>query len=52
MIEAKPSDDNELIAAADGLVFDCDGTLADTMPLHYIASVSYTHLTLPTICSV
>ena len=37
MIEAKPSDDNELIAAADGLVFDCDGTLADTMPLHYIA---------------
>ncbi len=21
----------------DGLIFDCDGTLADTMPLHYIA---------------
>ena len=35
--ETKPSDDPELIAAADGLVFDCDGTLADTMPLHYIA---------------
>jgi len=27
----------ELIQAADGLVFDCDGTLADTMPLHFIA---------------
>jgi len=37
MDETKPSDDHELIAAADGLVFDCDGTLADTMPLHYIA---------------
>lgn len=35
--ETKPSDDHDLIAAADGLVFDCDGTLADTMPLHYIA---------------
>ena len=35
--EIKPSDDPELIASADGLVFDCDGTLADTMPLHYIA---------------
>ena len=21
----------------DGLIFDCDGTLADTMPLHYVA---------------
>ena len=39
--ETKPSDNHELIAAADGLVFDCDGT-----------SVSYTHLTLPTIYSV
>ena len=35
--ETAPSDDHELIAAAEGLVFDCDGTLADTMPLHYIA---------------
>lgn len=24
-------------ASFDGLVFDCDGTLADTMPLHFIA---------------
>lgn len=30
-------DDSELIEAADGLIFDCDGTLADTMPLHFIA---------------
>ena len=21
----------------DGLIFDCDGTLADSMPLHYVA---------------
>ena len=35
--ENAPSDDHDLIAAADGLVFDCDGTLADTMPLHYVA---------------
>lgn len=31
------SDEPELIEAVDGLVFDCDGTLADTMPLHFIA---------------
>lgn len=24
-------------ASFDGLVFDCDGTLADTMPLHFVA---------------
>lgn len=24
-------------AAYDGFIFDCDGTLADTMPLHYLA---------------
>lgn len=30
-------DNPELIEAVDGLVFDCDGTLADTMPLHFIA---------------
>lgn len=22
---------------ADGIIFDCDGTLADTMPIHYVA---------------
>lgn len=33
----EPSDNVELILAADGLIFDCDGTLADTMPLHFIA---------------
>ena len=33
----KTGDQPELIASAEGLVFDCDGTLADTMPLHFIA---------------
>ena len=27
----------DLIPRYDGLVFDCDGTLADTMPAHYVA---------------
>ena len=31
------SDRPEYIEPAEGLVFDCDGTLADTMPLHFIA---------------
>ncbi len=26
---------HDLIAKASGLIFDCDGTLADTMPLHW-----------------
>ncbi|HEY4331622.1 MAG TPA: HAD family phosphatase [Ilumatobacteraceae bacterium] len=26
-----------LAGAAHGLIFDCDGTLADTMPVHYLA---------------
>lgn len=33
----QPSDRAELIESAEGLIFDCDGTLADTMPLHFIA---------------
>lgn len=35
--QGQPSDSVELIEAAEGLIFDCDGTLADTMPLHFIA---------------
>src|SRR5437588_2301841 len=29
----------ELPAGVEGVIFDCDGTLADTMPLHYRAWV-------------
>jgi beta-phosphoglucomutase family hydrolase len=29
--------DSETIDHSTGLIFDCDGTLADTMPLHFIA---------------
>jgi beta-phosphoglucomutase family hydrolase len=33
-----PNDwDAEIPADVKGLIFDCDGTLVDTMPLHYIA---------------
>ena len=38
----------------EGLIFDLDGTLIDSMPAHFSAmrqaleAVSYTHLTLPT----
>jgi len=35
--ESQSSDRVELVEAATGLIFDCDGTLADTMPLHFIA---------------
>ena len=49
----------------EGYIFDLDGTLVDSMPLHYKAwrkalaragapdrAVSYTHLTLPTTIRV
>jgi HAD superfamily hydrolase (TIGR01509 family) len=32
-----PSSEQALWAEAAALVFDCDGTLADTMPAHYVA---------------
>jgi beta-phosphoglucomutase family hydrolase len=35
-----PTDPNaEIPADVRGLIFDCDGTLVDTMPLHYVAWV-------------
>ena len=31
------------------VIFDLDGVITDSAKYHYLASVSYTHLTLPTI---
>ena len=39
----------------EAVFFDCDGTLVDSEVIcsrAYVTTVSYTHLTLPTICSV
>jgi len=27
----------EQISSAEGVIFDCDGTLVDSMPIHYLA---------------
>ena len=34
------------------ILFDCDGVLVDSEAITCGVPVSYTHLTLPTICSV
>ncbi|WP_231603278.1 HAD family hydrolase [Neorhodopirellula pilleata] len=36
-LQTSPFWQSDLTGQFDGLIFDCDGTLSDSMPLHYIA---------------